>query len=144
MRPKRKDDVVDGLDDVDARSILDDDHRSFVPEHHRQRQGPIPIHDVPVAHADAGRLHPDADLAAFRRLLVEVEYLKGFLDFHQNRKRMLSSLAPDQPDLLACRHLPHAEAFSSTREAGLAAPRSGGLEFRRMNWILLDLVPDSF
>src|SRR5207245_11468187 len=44
MRPERKDDVVAGLDVVDARSVLDDDPRSFVPEYHRQRQRPIPVH----------------------------------------------------------------------------------------------------
>jgi len=126
MRPKRKDDVVARLDVVDARAVLDDDPRSFVPEHHRQRQGPIPIHDVPVAHADAGRLHPDADLAAFRRLLVEIEYLQGFVDFHQNRGAHVVLPGPGQPDLPACRHTSARRGFLVNKRGG-----GGGATLRR-------------
>jgi len=42
-------------------------------------------HDMPVAHTDAGGLDPDAHLFGFRRLLLEIEDLQGFVDFRQNR-----------------------------------------------------------
>lgn len=75
MRPKGKDDVIAGLDMVDPLSRLDDDARGLVPEHHRQGQRPISVHDLPIAHANTGGLHLSANLSGLRRILLEIENL---------------------------------------------------------------------
>src|SRR5262245_26462469 len=50
---EREDDVIARLDAGDACAHFLDDARRLVAEHHRQRQRPIAVHDVPVAVADA-------------------------------------------------------------------------------------------
>ena len=65
--------MITRFDTVDTRPVLDDDARSLVPQHHRQRQRPIAVHDMPVTHADAGRLDLDTHLSRSRRLLLKIE-----------------------------------------------------------------------
>src|SRR5580704_14463091 len=118
MRTEREDNVVARPDIIDIRAVLDDDAGGLVPEHHRQRQRPIPVHDVPVAHADAGRLDADANLFGPWRLLLEIEDLQGFVDFRQNRGAHVvlprAGLLRSRPVAL----VPHATGFASTEPRG--------------------------
>ena len=84
VRAEREDDVVALLDVGDARPELDDDAGRLVAQHHRQRQRPVAVHDVPVAHAHAGGLHLHAHLAGLRALLLQVEDLQRLVDFGQH------------------------------------------------------------
>ena len=82
-----------GLTSATPGPHLDDDPGRLVAEHHRQRQRPIAVHDVPIAHAHAGRLDPNANFADARRLLFEIEDLQRRVDLGQNRG---AHLAPFQ------------------------------------------------
>ena len=77
MRPEREDDVVAGHDVGDACADLLDDARRLVAEHHGKRRRPVPVHDVPVAVADARGLHLHAGLAGARALLGQIHDLEG-------------------------------------------------------------------
>ena len=81
---EREDDVVALLDVAHAGAELDDDAGRLVTQHHGQRQRPVAVHDVPVAHAHAGGLHLHAHLAGLRALLLQVEQLQGLVDFGQH------------------------------------------------------------
>jgi len=74
----------------DARTAFQDLARRLVTRHDRHRRGPIAIHNVPVALADARRLHLDAHFERFGRVelalddlqrLVRLEQDGGFHDF---------------------------------------------------------------
>ena len=65
-----------GLTLRDAGADLLDDARGLVAQHHRQRQRPVAVHDVPVAVADARGLDPDARLAGLGPLLLDVDDLE--------------------------------------------------------------------
>ena len=84
VRPEREDDVVALLDIGDAGSQLGDDAGGLVAQHHRQRQRPVAVHDVIVAHAHAGGLHLHAHLAGLRPLLLQIEDLQRLVDFGQD------------------------------------------------------------
>ena len=79
LRAEGEDDVIARLDVGDPRTRLFDDARPLVAEHHRERQRPVAVDDVPVAVADAGRLHPHADLAGLGTLLVDLRDLEWLL-----------------------------------------------------------------
>ena len=112
MRTERKDDVVAGLDILDPRPVLEDDPGRLVPEHHRERQRPIPVHDVPVAHTDAGGLDPDANLFGFGRILIEIEDLEGFVDLRQNCSAHVVLLWPEPAPLDRLSGIiPHTDRF---------------------------------
>jgi hypothetical protein len=83
--------MIAGLYVVDRRSALDDDACVLMPEHHRQGQRPIPVHDVPVTHTNAGCLDPHSDLTGFRRFLLEIENLQGLVDFGTKSRHACSS-----------------------------------------------------
>ena len=84
VRAEREDDVVALLDVADARPQLGDDAGGLVAQHHRQRQRPVAVHDVPVAHAHAGGLDLHAHLAGLRALLLQVQDLQRLVDFGQH------------------------------------------------------------
>ena len=108
VRAEREDDVVALLDVADAGAQLGDDAGGLVAQHHRQRQRPVAVHDVPVAHAHAGGLDLHPHLAGLGPLLLEVEDLQRLVDFGQdggshrlllssNCKKMQAGAAPGQP-----------------------------------------------
>ena len=85
MRAEREDHVIARLDRGRARPVLHHDTGGLVAEHHGQRQRPVAVHDVPVAHAYARGFDLHAHLVVLGRLLLEVENLQGFVDFGQDR-----------------------------------------------------------
>jgi hypothetical protein len=51
-----------------------------MPEHHREGEGPVSDHDVPVGHADAGRAHLDPDFASLGGILLQLHDLERLVD----------------------------------------------------------------
>jgi hypothetical protein len=85
MRAERENDVIADLHVGDAGSDLDHFAGGLVAEHHRQRQRPVADHDVPVAHADAGRPDLDPRFARLRPVLLQIQDLQRLVDFGQDR-----------------------------------------------------------
>src|SRR5262249_6243754 len=84
MGSEREDHMIAWLDRSHARPVLHHDAGGLVSEHHRQRERPVAVHDVPVAHADPRRLDLHPHFVRLRRLLLEIENLQGLVDFGQN------------------------------------------------------------
>ena len=80
LRNPRDDDLVAGLQVVDALADLLHDTRALVPEHDRRRDGDRPVLDrqVGVAHAGGAEAHPH--LAHVRGVELEVDHLEGCVD----------------------------------------------------------------
>src|SRR5439155_16180365 len=85
LRTEREDDVIARLHVGDAAAYFLDDARRLVAEHHRQRQRPVAVHDVPVAVADARRLDGDPGLAGLGPLLLDVDDLERCVGLVEDR-----------------------------------------------------------
>src|SRR5262245_22456662 len=80
MRTKRENDMVAGLDVADAGAQLGDNTRGFVTKHHWQRQRPVAIDDVPIAHADPCGLYLHAHFPGLGAVLLELKDLQRRVD----------------------------------------------------------------
>src|SRR5262249_5909484 len=84
VRAKGEDHVVARLDRRDARAALGDFAGRFVARHDRHRRGPVAVHDVPIALADARGLHLDPDFACLGRIELALDDLQRFVGLEQN------------------------------------------------------------
>src|SRR5690606_41562062 len=84
MRAERENDVLANTQMINSRAKLHDLARRLMTRHDRQWQRPVAIHDVPVAHANAGGLHLDAGLAGLCPLLLHIENFEWFIDLGQH------------------------------------------------------------
>src|SRR5262249_29836974 len=81
LRTEREDHVIAGPHVDDAGAHCFNDAGGLVAEHHRQRQRPVAVDDVPVAVADAGGHHAHPGFAELRAWLLDIDDLKRSVGF---------------------------------------------------------------
>ena len=84
MRAEGEDHVVARLHGAHAGTAFGDLARRLVARHDRHWRGPVAVHDVPVALADARGLHLDPHLARLGRIELAVDDLQGLVGLEQN------------------------------------------------------------
>src|SRR5436190_9709881 len=84
MGPEGEDHMVARLHRGDARPAFGDLARRLVARHDRHWRGPVAVHDVPIALADARSLHLDPHFAGLGRIELAVDNLQRLVGLEQN------------------------------------------------------------